>query len=232
MRQKEKATPAHNGDHARTLYDRFADLYDITFKFNRYGHSLENYLRRHPLPLADHARVLDAGCGTGLLTLSLLRVLKRPAEITAVDLSLPSIVKARRAVRQERRKHSRHRVNFVEANVLHLPFADATFDCVVTSGALEYVSLREGLGELARVLRPGGHILHLPIHPSPASSFLELLFRFKTHPPRDVTENTERYFQVVAHHRFPPLDPIGWTKSALLAQKPGMAKRRAAGRRH
>jgi hypothetical protein len=45
------------------------------------------------------------------------------------------------------------------------------------------------------------------------------MFRFKAHPPREVAQQTNRHFRVVNHHRFPPLEPIGWTKTAVLAQK-------------
>jgi hypothetical protein len=90
---------------------------------------------------------------------------------------------------------------------------------VVTSGALEYVPLGEGFKELARVLAPGGYLLHLPVRPSPISKLLELMFRFKTHPPQEITRNTRRYFRIVNHYHFPPLHPIGWTKTAVLAQK-------------
>jgi ubiquinone/menaquinone biosynthesis C-methylase UbiE len=205
---------------AGSLYDRIARLYDLTFKFNGYGRSLERYFREHPIPLGeDDAQILDAGCGTGLLTLAMLRTLPRPAQITAIDLSASSLHKARQAVGQELRGRA-HRVRFLQANLLALPFADETFDFIATSGALEYVSLRDGLGELARVLKPGGHLFHLPIRPAPASTFLELLFRFKTHPPREVDENTERYLRIVSRYRFPPTDIIGWTKIAITAQKP------------
>lgn len=204
-------------DEAGSFYDRIAGLYDMTFKLNGYGRSLDQYLRAHPLPLSHGARVLDAGCGTGLLTLALIKAAQVPVRITAVDLSASSIAKAQRAVAESDRRS--HKVSFTQANVLALPFADESFEVVVTSGALEYVPLNEGLSELARVLVPGGHMLHLPVRPALASRFLELLFRFKTHPPREVVENTERHFQVVEHYRFPPLEPIGWTKSAMLVQK-------------
>jgi ubiquinone/menaquinone biosynthesis C-methylase UbiE len=204
---------------AGSLYDRIARLYDLTFKFNGYGRSLERYFREHPVPLEDDAQILDAGCGTGLLTLALLRTLPSPAHITAIDLSASSLHKARQAAGQELRGRP-HRVNFLQANLLSLPFANETFDFIATSGALEYVSLRDGLGELARVLKPGGHLFHLPVRPAPASTFLELLFRFKTHPPREVDENTERYLRIVSRYRFPPTDIIGWTKIAIMAQKP------------
>jgi ubiquinone/menaquinone biosynthesis C-methylase UbiE len=203
---------------AGSLYDRIARLYDLTFKFNGYGRSLERYFREHPLLLEDNAQILDAGCGTGLLTLALLRTLPRPAHITAIDLSASSLQKARQAVAQVLPGRP-HGVRFLQANLLSLPFADETFDFIATSGALEYVSLREGLGELARVLKPGGYLFHLPVRPAFASTLLEIMFRFKTHPPQEVDENTERYLRIISRHRFPPTDIIGWTKLAIMAQK-------------
>lgn len=203
---------------AVTLYDRFADLYDITFKFNRYSHSIERYLRERAFPLAEDANVLDAGCGTGLLTLALLRTLQRPARVTAFDLSAPSLRKARKAV-VRLQESQQHRVRFVQANLLALPFDSETFDFVATSGALEYVPLGEGLAELARVTKPGGYLLHLPVRPAPASKLLELMFRFKTHAPAEVSRLTRQHFRLIERHRFAPHEPIGWTKEAILAQK-------------
>ncbi|HMF55674.1 MAG TPA: class I SAM-dependent methyltransferase, partial [Pyrinomonadaceae bacterium] len=121
---------------AGSFYDRIADLYDITFKFNGYSRSLEHYLRAHPLPLEPGARILDAGCGTGLLTFALMKALKIPVQITAVDLSASSLAKAKRAARES--FQNGHKVHFGQANVLALPFADESFDMVVTSGVLEY----------------------------------------------------------------------------------------------
>ena len=202
---------------AGMFYDRVAGLYNLSFKFNGYARSLEQYLSAHPLPIAPGAKILDAGCGTGLLTLALLKVVDVPVQITAIDLSATSIATARRAVKEQAGRTQT--IGFSQANILSLPFRDNTFDAIVTSGVLEYVSLNEGFGELARVLVPGGHLLHLPIRPSLASRFLELLFHFKTHPPREVEENTARYFRILSHHRFPRLHVIGWTKSAVVAQK-------------
>jgi ubiquinone/menaquinone biosynthesis C-methylase UbiE len=202
---------------AGSFYDKIAGLYDLTFKLNGYGRSLDQYFEKHPLPVSRNARILDAGCGTGLLTLALLRSLHFPVRITALDLSATSIVAADRAVYESNGRS--HDVSFAQGNVLSLPFADNTFDLVVTSGALEYVPLEDGINELARVVAPGGHLLHLPCRPSIASTFLEILFRFKSHSPRAVMQNTERHFRVNHHYRFRPSEIIGWSKTAIMAQK-------------
>jgi len=173
-----------------SFYDRIERFYDLTFKLNGYGRSLDQYFQEHPLPVFPNARILDAGCGTGTLTLALLRTLKVPVQLTALDLSASSMATANEA-----------------------------FDLVVTSGVLEYVSLDDGLSELARVISPGGYLLQLPMRPSPVTTLLEMLFRFKAHPLRDVHETTDRYFHDASHYRFPPFHAIGWSRATVLAQK-------------
>ena len=200
-----------------SFYDRIARLYDFSFKINGYGRSLDQYFDEHPLPVFPGARVLDAGCGTGTLTLALLRTLRVPVKLTALDLSLSSMATARKYVTKD--NHRDQKVQFTQGNILSLPFADESFDLILTSGVLEYVPLDDGFTELARVIARGGHLLHLPMRPSPVTALLEVLFRFKAHSPEEVSENSAEHFQVVSHYRFPPLHAIAWTKSAVLAQK-------------
>lgn len=202
---------------AGSYYDKIASFYDLTFKLNGYGRSLDQYFANHPLPVSRGAKILDAGCGTGLLTLALLRTLHFPVSITALDLSSTSISAARKAV-EESPGRTRD-VTFAEGNLLSLPFSDESLDLVVTSGALEYVPLSEGMAEIARVISSGGHLLHLPCRPSPASTFLEILFRFKSHPRREILSETKRHFRMVHEYRFPPFQIIGWSKTAILAKK-------------
>jgi ubiquinone/menaquinone biosynthesis C-methylase UbiE len=203
---------------AGSYYDKIAAFYDLTFKLNGYGRSLDQYFATNPLPISRGAKILDAGCGTGLLTLALMRSVHFPVNITALDLSATSISAARKAV-TEGPGRARD-VAFTEGNLLSLPFGDNSLDLVVTSGALEYVSLDEGMSELARVIMPGGHLLHIPCrHSSPATALLEILFRFKSHPRKEILKQTERHFRMVHEYRFPPLQVIGWSKTAMLAQK-------------
>src|SRR5215204_2083960 len=198
-------------------YDRIARFYDLTFKVNGYGRSLDQYFATHPLPVSRGAKILAAGCGTGLLHLTLLRAIRFPVSITALDLSQTSVVAARKSLYY--RPGRKRDVTFTQGNMLCLPFADESLDLVVTSGALEYVPLADGINELARVIAPGGHLLHLPVHPSLIGVFLEILFRFKSHAPHDVKDQTERHFRVVHQYRFRRREAIGWSKTAILAQK-------------
>jgi ubiquinone/menaquinone biosynthesis C-methylase UbiE len=210
-------TDTKNEARAGSYYDRIARIYDLTFKFNRYGRSLDQYLENHPLPVSRGARILDAGCGTGLLTHAVLRAIRFPVSITALDLSATSVVAARKSLYYSPGR--KRDVTFTQGNLLSLPFADESLDLVVTSGALEYVNLSDGLTELARVIAPGGHLLHLPIHPSLIGVVLEILFRFKSHQPKAVKEETEKHFRIVHQYHFPKQEPIGWSKTAILAQK-------------
>lgn len=210
-------TATKNSTRPGSFYDRIERVYDLTFKLNGYGRSLDQYFDEHPLPLFPGARILDAGCGTGTLTLALLRKLKAPVKLTALDLSASSMRTAKKCVAKN--NPHQQQVRFAQGNILALPFADEAFDLVVTSGVLEYVALDEGISELGRVIARGGYLLQLPMRPSPVTSMLEMLFRFKAHPMHEVFETTDRYFQTVSNHRFPPLHAIGWSRSTILAQK-------------
>lgn len=99
----------------------------------------------HAAGLVQGARVLDAGCGEGYGTALLSRV---ASSVTGVDLEEPVI---RRAA--ERYPTPR----FETANLVSLPFPDASFDAVVSLQVIEHLhSPQEFLAECARVLVPGG----------------------------------------------------------------------------
>jgi ubiquinone/menaquinone biosynthesis C-methylase UbiE len=202
---------------AGSYYDRIARFYDLTFKVNGYGRALDQYFTNYPLPVTRGAHILDAGCGTGLLTMALLRAIRFPVSITALDLSATSVAAARKSLYYSSGR--KRDVTFTQGNLLSLPIKDESLDLVVTAGALEYVPLADGLTELARVIAPGGHLLHFPIHPGVAGVFLEILFRFKSHPPAEVIDRTEDHFRIVHKYRFPPQQAFGWSKTAILAQK-------------
>lgn len=206
-----------NEPNVESFYDRIIKVYNVSFKFNRYSHSLERYLSDN-LPLhRQNPRILDAGCGPGLLTEALLKATNLQSNITGIDLSVKSIEAAKKAIGKKGRFEAQ--VQFAQANILNLPFHDESFDLVVTSGALEYVSLRSGLEEIARVLVPGGHLIYFPLKPSLGGYLLAISFRMQMYLPDEVIASLSSNFEILSHHNFTAWEPIGWSKSAILSRK-------------
>lgn len=98
--------------------------------------------------VAGHGRVLDLGCGDGLLLELLARTEgRRPA---GVDLSPEALALARR-------RPLPAGTTLAESRAQHLPFADDTFDACVSHMALMLMGeVEQVAAEVARVLRPGG----------------------------------------------------------------------------
>ncbi len=104
------------------------------------------------------ALVLDLCCGTGDMTLALLRL--RPANgapVIAADFSHPMLVRG--AAKFAARRSSGARAIAIEADALHLPVADNSVDLITTAfGFRNLANYRAGLDEFHRVLRPGGEL--------------------------------------------------------------------------
>lgn len=96
--------------------------------------------------------ILDAGSGTGR-NLEWLAELAGPGKVVAVDLATAAFAYG-----------GRHgpATDVVQASVSQLPFADAVFDLVVTTDVLQHLTQEDeqrALGNMRRVLRPGGRLL-------------------------------------------------------------------------
>lgn len=98
--------------------------------------------------------VMEAGCGTGAQT-AILAASSPLASFTSVDLSAPSIDKAR----HEARRLGLSNVDFRVADVYQLPFRARSFDHAFVCFLLEHLHDPQGaLKELMRVVKPDGTI--------------------------------------------------------------------------
>lgn len=104
-------------------------------------------------------RVLEIGAGAGQGS---RWVAAQGASVVATDLSAGMIRQGRALDAQVQ-----HAVPFAQCDALALPFGEATFDLVFTAyGAVPFVADSARLmREVARVLRPGGHVVFSTTHP-------------------------------------------------------------------
>ncbi len=199
------------------FYDRIADVQNLAMKLNGYRESVAKYLKSLDLDVGPDSMVLDAGSGTGIVTLAFQDAGFRPSRIVALDLSFNSLTVSREEF--TKRKRYAGKTDAVQANVLKMPFADETFDILLMCGVLEYTPLDAGLSEAARVLKHGAPLVFLPVKPSVVGSVLELFYNFKIHPLKSVREAAARYFNIVGNHEFPITEPISWSKTIFLLEK-------------
>lgn len=228
----------------RRYYDEFSASYE-RHRYDGYHVLLDELeteaVRRY---LSPEARVLEVGCGTGLI---LERLRPHAAAAFGLDLSAGMLQKAR--ARQ---------LQVVQGTATALPFADASFDVVCSFKVLAHIeAIERTLAEMSRVLRPGGHLLaefYNPMslrylikrlkRPTPISSRggagggaiddeavytrYDSLARIRSYLPPEVELSTVRGIRVVTPfsqvHGWPLLGPLlGWVERRA-ADLPGVRR--------
>jgi len=141
-----------------TLFDKWTDRYDCWFEtpvgvlVKQYELSLLLELL-NPLP---GEKILDAGCGTGVFTID---VMNFGPMITGIDISEPMLRKAAEKIRKINAP-SASLFTGLCADMCALPFADNSFDKVLSMTAIEFVTdAKKAVAELDRVTRQGGTIV-------------------------------------------------------------------------
>ena len=144
----------------------FADVYEgvlVPSIFEPW--SQEIVARARPIGPSD--RILDLGCGTGIVARKLRERLGGGARITGVDANAEMIAKARSLAPD---------VDWREANAMSLPFDDASFDLVVCQQMLQFApDPGVALAEARRVLAPGGRLVLATWRPRHELPFFETL---------------------------------------------------------
>ncbi len=143
----------------RAMFDQIAPRYDLL------NHVLSlnidkrwrSHVARELAPVLSRpgARGLDLCCGTGDLSITLGGAYGG-AEIVGLDFSGQMLACAREKTSDARP------IPFVQGDATSVPFPDASFDAVtIAFGLRNLSSVEAGLGEIRRLLRPGGRAVIL-----------------------------------------------------------------------
>ena len=150
----------------QAMFDRIARVYDRMNSVMTAG--MHHRWRRRAAELArvgPGSTALDVATGTGDLAIELAR---RGAEVTGSDFA-PAMLEIARGKAPG--------LHFEEGDALELAYPDGSFDAVTVGfGARNFADLDRGLGEMARVTRPGGRVVVLEIT-TPQKPPLSLFFR-------------------------------------------------------
>ena len=104
--------------------------------------------------------ILDIATGTGDLAIAMQKALK-PEHIIGADISEGMMDVGREKVKAE--KLDGH-ISFEYQDSLNLTYPDNSFDAVTAAfGVRNYENISQGLGEMYRVLKPGGHVMILEL---------------------------------------------------------------------
>jgi demethylmenaquinone methyltransferase/2-methoxy-6-polyprenyl-1,4-benzoquinol methylase len=156
------------------MFGRIAPRYDLLNRLMTGGQDIR--CRREAvdrLEMADSARILDVGAGTGDIAFEAWERLPE-GRVVASDLTYEMMALGKR-------KPGGDQVDWVLADALHLPFAEGTFDGVVSGYLLRNVpDVPAALGEQYRVLNAGGRMASLDTTP-PRRNFLKPFIDFYMH---------------------------------------------------
>ena len=136
----------------RTMFDRIAPVYDAMNRVMTMGLDLRWRRLAAESVVRPGDRVLDGACGTGDFAVADMRA--GAAHVVGLDFSERMLERARRKAPLE----------WIQGDLLALPFEDASFDAMTVGfGVRNVADLPLALAEARRVLRPGGRLAILEI---------------------------------------------------------------------
>jgi 2-polyprenyl-3-methyl-5-hydroxy-6-metoxy-1,4-benzoquinol methylase len=166
--------------YAGAMYDRGVYLYaygGLGEKNEGLGEGLVAFLRER-FPTLAPRRILDLGCGAGMSTHPLAAAWPQ-AEVHAVDIAAPML----------RYAHARSQalgvtVHYQQCSADHTPYADGSFDLVVSNLLLHEIPQKFSkriVAECHRLLAPGGVMVHNDLVGWPSDPFQEFMAEWNPH---------------------------------------------------
>lgn len=156
------------------------------------------------LPEGRIPKLLDVGCGTGIIIPELTR---RADEIWAVDVFLQE-----HSLKEMMRLEAVS-VHLAAADLLQLPFIDGYFDAVLLISVLEHIEdLSQAVSEIQRVLRPRGVVVAgFPTKNTVTDKLLGASTGFHVSTHRQIIAALQELFEAFRVTSFPGFVPLNWS---------------------
>jgi demethylmenaquinone methyltransferase/2-methoxy-6-polyprenyl-1,4-benzoquinol methylase len=149
------------GVQVKRMFDSIAGTYDTLNHTLSFG--IDKSWRKKGIKFLRQFNpqyILDIATGTGDLAISMQRTLN-PQSIIGADISEGMMNIGRQKVKEAGLENH---ISFEYQDSLNLTFKDDTFDAVTAAfGVRNYENISQGLGEMYRVLKPGGHVMILEL---------------------------------------------------------------------
>lgn len=181
MYQQETIKPYNNGEkttQVEQMFDNIAPTYDTLN--HRLSWDIDRGWRKKAIKQLQPYRpqsMLDIATGTGDFAILAAEMLK-PERLIGADISEGMMEIGRKKVAE---RGMQHIISFEKEDCLHLSYADNTFDAVTAAfGIRNFADLDQGLREMCRVLKKGGH-LSIAELTTPVSFPMKQLFHIYSH---------------------------------------------------
>ncbi|PLX40590.1 MAG: bifunctional demethylmenaquinone methyltransferase/2-methoxy-6-polyprenyl-1,4-benzoquinol methylase UbiE [Deltaproteobacteria bacterium] len=176
--QENKNDAAERTRAVRSMFGAIAPTYDTLNRILSFG--VDQRWRREmvqKLPAAGAIKVLDLACGTGDVSIEILRA--RPeAAVFGGDLTLPMLKAGLPKIEKARMADV---ITFQALSAEDLPYKDSAFDAITIAFGIRNVIRRErALREMARVLKPEGKLLILDFS-MPPNALVRALYSLYFH---------------------------------------------------
>ncbi len=154
------------------LYSRLAPVWDMTLTVSGFKRGLCRYVLKEVSECGiTNPKILDVGCGTGLVSFALLKKFPE-AHIVATDVNEDMVKETEQIAR--RKRVTKERLTVGKADVLaqetvtvsggdKIYLSPGHFDVVIASGVLEYTPLDLAVPKLLSLMKPNGRLIVISV---------------------------------------------------------------------